>query len=471
MVSDERVGGRFEEVEGRDLGVPQNILDREDEREECFNPEEEIVFEVMGEAGREERDGLFSSGRPLDAHVFPLHDGWTTVPHPRPVGVVVDGVRFRVDIAYPKSCEASNSLCSVQSSSGGAIPYYKFFFADDTEWDKTDAEVENLSRWKAKGLNLNEYSLTSGELEDVRMLERGGVEPVELASLRRGGGRGPRWEGEVRGPVLAKRRRMEQQNAREEVMEPATSSLPIEAGPSTTVADVAVALREQGYIRLQTTSFYDSGMRSIAKRFINAYFPEVDRQCAKDKVAARGSVGVVRQALETVNLVNVLSNEHHESLRDRNQLRKENVELVKKNEEAEVKVAKLKTEMEELRKENATLKKDSELSYKKRKICEDELEKKEKELDEVVRVAAELELKVHNSVEEHVAGFLKSNTFEDIVKLYWLSTTIVAFFDCQKKWNKENKGRTILPSNFSFEFIPAGDEGTEGANNPDQPAE
>ncbi|GKV27470.1 hypothetical protein SLEP1_g36643, partial [Rubroshorea leprosula] len=366
-------------------------------------------------------------------------------------------------------------------------------------WDKTDAEVEHLSRWKTKGLSPNEYSLTSGELEDVGELERGGVgllDVMEYTSQRMldaaeiyrpssqlgeemnkfldaaGGvgipkkGRGKRGEarrrleevslpqvemdnvaiaqsghtgGEVtvaeEGPIVAKRR-LEQQGAvveLEEVPAPATSTLRLEGTSSASAAEFAATLQEHGYIRAQTTSFYDSGMRSTAKRFINTYFPEVDRQRAKDEVAARGSVGVVRQTLEAVNLVNALANEHHESLKERNQMRKENAELVKKSEAAEIEVEKLKAEMEELRKENATLKKDSENSYQKRKICEAELEKREKEVEEAEKVVAELGLKVHNSVEEHVEGFLKSSTFEDIVNLYRLPTAILAFSDCRKK--------------------------------------
>ncbi|GKV04457.1 hypothetical protein SLEP1_g16609 [Rubroshorea leprosula] len=96
------------------------------------------------------------------------------------------------------------------------------------------------------------------------------------------------------GPIIAKRRRKEQQEAREEVTELATSSLCVKVGPSATAADVATAFQEQGYIRLQTTSLYDSGMRSTAKRFINAYFLEVNYQCANNEVATRGSIRVVR---------------------------------------------------------------------------------------------------------------------------------------------------------------------------------
>ncbi|GKU94474.1 hypothetical protein SLEP1_g7970 [Rubroshorea leprosula] len=445
----------------------------------------------------------------------------------------------------------------------------KFFFADDTEWDKTDAEVEHLSRWKAKGLNLNEYSLTPGELEDVGELERGGVgllDIMEYTSQRlldaaeiygpgskrgeemnkfldvAGGagipkkGRGKR--GEVRrwveevslpqaevenlaitqpghvgggvtvaeeGPIVAKRRRLERQEAVEEVdeaPEAVTSTLCLEGTSSASAVEFAAALREQGYIRAQTTSFYDFGMRSTTKRFINTYFPEVDRQRAKDEVAARGSIGIVRQTLEAVNLVNALPNEHHESLKERNQMRKDNAELVKKNEEVEVEVARLKAEMKELRKENTTFKKDSEIPYQKRKICEAKLEKREKELEDAGRTVAELELKVHNSVEEHVEGFLRSSTFEDIVNLYRLPTTIVAFSNCRKKvklqypgvdvtkitfgeqereveedeesstadfrpeitlkWERDSRGQTVLPPKFSSEFVAVEEEGTEG---------
>ncbi|GKV27691.1 hypothetical protein SLEP1_g36829 [Rubroshorea leprosula] len=166
---------------------------------------------------------------------------------------------------------------------------------------------------------------------------------------------------------------------------------------------------------------------------------------------------------------------------------------------------------------------DSESSYQKRKICEAELEKREKEVEEAEKVVAELELKVHNSVEEHVEGFLKSSTFEDIVNLYRLPTAIVAFSDCRKKvkveypdvdvtkvtfgeqegeveengesstadfrpeitlkWEKDSRGQTILPPKFSFEFVVVdeGDEGdevtegaeksTEGVDQPSQPAD
>ncbi|GKV39514.1 hypothetical protein SLEP1_g47272 [Rubroshorea leprosula] len=582
-LSESRVRGRVEEVENRDLRVPSNILEREDGRESCFNPEEEVVSEVAGyETTLENRGSLAhlvenygvpgrvlvrSAGSreracsapgdhwmPLYSHYlaaglrFPLPDllVWLLLEYGLGLTQLTpNAMRLVVAFAvYSRSRGVSFPTASVfkyfyvlNAGSGKEKGWWKdkFFFADDTEWDKTDAEVEHLSRWKAKGLNLNEYSLTPGELEDVLELERGGKDEQVFGrswwgwnskegkreerrgqeaggggftASNRSGNLAITQPGHVGGevtvaeerPIVAKRRRLERQEAMEEVEEvpePMTSPLHLEGTSSASAAEFAAVLREKGYIRAQTTSFYDSEMRSTAKRFINTYFPVVDRQRAKDEVAARGSVGVVRQTIT----------------KERNQMRKDNAELVKKNEEAEAEVARLKAEMEELRKENATFKKDSEISYQKRKICEAELEKREKELEDAERTVAELEdaertvaeleLKVHNSVEEHVEGFLRSSTFEDIVNLYRLPTAIVAFSDCRKKveedeesstadfhpeitlkWERDSRGQTILPPKFSFEFVVVEEERTEGgevtegaekpaegADQPSQPAD
>ncbi|GKV49684.1 hypothetical protein SLEP1_g56422 [Rubroshorea leprosula] len=48
----------------------------------------------------------------------------------------------------------------------------KFFFIDDMEWGKGDAEVRTLASWKAKRANQNRFSLTEDEEEEVGRLER-----------------------------------------------------------------------------------------------------------------------------------------------------------------------------------------------------------------------------------------------------------------------------------------------------------
>ncbi|GKV34072.1 hypothetical protein SLEP1_g42493 [Rubroshorea leprosula] len=494
-VSDERIRGRVKEGEVEDLGVPQNILEKENERDECFNPEEEIVSEIISKAGKEEKEGLFGPGGPLDAHVFPLHDGWIAVPHSKVAGVSVDEVWFGVDSTHPKRCTTGDSLCGqvVNRKKRGLFSVRpcsikgwtdKFFFVDDSEWDKTDAEVEDLN-WGDEGI-LDIMEFTSQRMLDAAKIygpnSRSGEEMNKFLEAADGVGipkKGRRKRAEVgRQGEVSSATQFEAQalavsqpsNVGAEVTVAKREGL-VAARPSAMATDIATRLREQGYIRLQTTSFYESGMKSTAKRFINAYFSEVDRQRARDVVATRGLVRwcvkplryEIPTSLEAVNLMNVLANEHHKSLRDKTQLRKENAKLVKKNEDAELEVAKLRSKIEKLKKENATLKRDSELSYEKWKICEDEL-KKEKELDKVRKATAELKLKVHNSIEEHVAKFLRSSTFDNIVNLYQLPTAIVAFSDYRR-------GRTIFPPNFSFEFMPVADERSGGADKLDQLAE
>ncbi|GKU87967.1 hypothetical protein SLEP1_g2289 [Rubroshorea leprosula] len=48
----------------------------------------------------------------------------------------------------------------------------KFLFVDDTEWSRRDAEVEQLSAWKAKKTKQNNYKLNEDEVEEVKKLVR-----------------------------------------------------------------------------------------------------------------------------------------------------------------------------------------------------------------------------------------------------------------------------------------------------------
>ncbi|GKV11453.1 hypothetical protein SLEP1_g22713 [Rubroshorea leprosula] len=212
--------------------------------------------------------------------------------------------------------------------------------------------------------------------------------------------------------------------------------------------------------------------KSIATRFIYAIFPKVDQHQAKDEMLTHGGVGVVHHVLEATNLVNALSNEFFESLKGRNNLKKENEELKRRKKERDKDVEELTLEVERLQEENDNLKK-------------------------VKKAATELEksvnLRVLNVMENHIAKFLKSSMFDNIVNLYQLPTTILAFTAYRKKvkaqhpeldvigitfgeqeggveengesmtvdfhpevklkWDHDNEGRTIFPFNFNFKFI------------------
>ncbi|GKV50381.1 hypothetical protein SLEP1_g57088 [Rubroshorea leprosula] len=59
----------------------------------------------------------------------------------------------------------------------------KFFFIDDTEWERRDAEVRELASWKAKRANQNKFSLNEDEEEEVRKLVRKGGDLLNIMDL------------------------------------------------------------------------------------------------------------------------------------------------------------------------------------------------------------------------------------------------------------------------------------------------
>ncbi|GKV06871.1 hypothetical protein SLEP1_g18693 [Rubroshorea leprosula] len=59
----------------------------------------------------------------------------------------------------------------------------KFFFVDDMEWGKGDAEVRALVSWKAKRANQNRFSLNGDEEEEVRKLVRKREDELNIMDL------------------------------------------------------------------------------------------------------------------------------------------------------------------------------------------------------------------------------------------------------------------------------------------------
>ncbi|GKV27720.1 hypothetical protein SLEP1_g36856 [Rubroshorea leprosula] len=158
----------------------------------------------------------------------------------------------------------------------------------------------------------------------------------------------------------------------------------------------------------------------------------------------------------------------------------------------------------ELQNDNDVLSTKLVLEERKRKICEEKLEAQDKYIDNMRKGATELKknvnLLVHNEMEEHIGNFLNSSTFENILKLYRLPTVIVAFTDYRKKvkaqypkvdvtmvtfgeqeerveedaeslsadfrpliklrWEHDAEGRTIFPPTFDAELV-AVEEGEE----------
>ncbi|GLT36827.1 hypothetical protein SLA2020_111800 [Shorea laevis] len=59
----------------------------------------------------------------------------------------------------------------------------KFFFVDDTEWSRRDAEVEYLSTWKSKKAKQNDYKLNEDEVEEVGKLVREEGDLIDILYL------------------------------------------------------------------------------------------------------------------------------------------------------------------------------------------------------------------------------------------------------------------------------------------------
>ncbi|GKV32869.1 hypothetical protein SLEP1_g41434 [Rubroshorea leprosula] len=461
--------------------VPTNILKVDGSRAKCYDEGDEIVGEVIGPARSEERacSAPKDHWMPLYAHYlatglwFPIPELLVALLKEYGFGLtqlVPNGVRlvgvsrkekgwfyFTPRVAGGRS---RNLFMAGPSSVKGWKE--KFFFVDDMEWGRGDGKVEELSRWKGKRRNPNQYRLGEVEKDEVERLERGGgkltnimcltsPEVVESSGIYGRSSLNGEEMNHLRagGKVIRlpeKRSKASASGAQEERVgggisrphpgggpraEVGPSSKPMRGPTEEVTAWKRPRVKEVQPLQIEAPiefiprpppNFYES-WRTAAKLFIGSHFPEVDLQRARDEVATNGGSRVVRQALE-------------------------------------------------------------------RKQCEEELARRDSKLAEVKKSA---ELAVHNSVEQHVLYFVKSPMFAEVVDLYRLPTLVMAFTDCRKKvklqnlevdvtnitfgpkeagvkengdsktvefrpevkltWERDEAGKTILPPTLDFEFI------------------
>ncbi|GKV19463.1 hypothetical protein SLEP1_g29724 [Rubroshorea leprosula] len=599
------VGGEMVEV-----GIPPNVLEVDPDRAKFYNEDEEVVEEVAGyestwkkrsdlthlveqyaipghvllrPAGERER----ACSAPRD-HWMPVYGHYLTAGLRFPVPELLVALLLeyglgltqlvpntvRLILGFLVYCRTRGVIPTVAGGGGrnlfsagpSSIKGWKdkFFFVDDTKWEKLEMEVTELSRWKRKRSNPNQYSLSSGEQEEVERLERRGGDVMDimhfsspamleaaeiygpssmtgemnrLMSKRKtvalpekrlktpaapsvgervlGGTSRSRPEGSARAEVGPSsdqgRKRAEEAAAQkrkrvEEVQHPQTDAL-IEFVPRPPPVQIDPALREVGMvghgkgkespIPRQKSSFYESTSKTAAKRFIRSTFPEVDLNRARHEVEEHGGSGVVRHALETVNLINALAAEYYDCLKERNNLVDKYDELNLQKQSVEQNFNDLTSELEKVREELVSAKAAADAEVEKRRRAEEELAKAQRELAEVQK---RTELEVHNSVEKHVSEFVNSETFSEIVDLFRMPTLVMAFNDCRKKvkaqnpevdvtkvtfgpeeagveedgesrtaefrpditlsWEREEAGRTVLPPRLEYEFVDV-DEETE----------
>ncbi|GKV33306.1 hypothetical protein SLEP1_g41832 [Rubroshorea leprosula] len=517
-----------EEVEEDEDEIPSSILEAGNRVDGCYDSDLDIVSE-----------GMLSTPRPLDAHIPALFDrrvrvrgvGVPTVNMFKHFLIIKAGGRGEKGWYHfgPRSSSKENK--NLFSPGPSSIKGWKenFFFVDDTEWSRRDAEVEQLFAWKAKKTKQNNYKLNEDEVEEVKKLVREDGDVVDILYLTsqeaidaaelygpsslgedgrvrhccwgpahpqeakeevkdfncggEGGYRGgrlssisaqamevqPRPEpmmggsedvSEEMAPLQRKKRRVAELETRgDEVVEFVPRSSPLEINPEDKErGEVEVRGLDGGRERtpphVYQKSLFEATNKTGAKHFLNATLPEVDRMRAKDEVVSHAGYTVVRHALE-----------------EKGVWEKEKRDMQRRLDEVLPSVT-------ELQNKNGVLSTKLVLKERKRKICEEKVEAKDKYMDIMRKGAAELKknvnLLVYNGMEEHIGNFLNSSTFENILKLYRLPTAILAFTDCRKKvkaqypeitlrWERDAEGRTIFPPTFDAELVAVeGEEEEEG---------
>ncbi|GKV48675.1 hypothetical protein SLEP1_g55477 [Rubroshorea leprosula] len=357
----------------------------------------------------------------------------------------------------------------------------KFFFVDDTKWIE---EVEKLVREEGDLVDI--MYLTSAEAIKAAKL----YEPSSLSE----DGRFYKCCWRVGYPQEAKEEVEDFKCGRQGGSRERT---PVQHFCSST--GDAVEARAYGEEHL-----FDASNITGVKRFLNATLSEVDRRQARDEAMSQLGARVVRHSLESASWVNALAHEYAESVRDCaslqrqcEELQKEKEELQKKNKDMQRKLDEVVLTVTKLQSDMDTLSTKLVFEERKRKICEDKLDAQDKYIEKMNQGMVELKknvnLLVHNGMEEHVGNFLNSSTFENIVNLYQLSMVILAFTDCRKKvkaqysevdvttvtfgkqeegveedgeslsadfrpliklrWERDAEGRTIFPPAFEAELV------------------
>ncbi|GKU91355.1 hypothetical protein SLEP1_g5240 [Rubroshorea leprosula] len=296
-------------------------------------------------------------------------------------------------------------------------------------------------------------------------------------------------------PLQRKKRKMAEPEARrDEVVEFVPRPSPQEVDPEVREREEAeVQGPGKGKELIPPPSFqkslFDATNITRAKRFLNATLPEVDRRQVRDEPVSQLGARIVRHSLE-------------ELLKEKEELQKEKKELQKKNQDMQRKLDEFLPSVTEHQNDNDTLSTRLVFEERKKKICEDKLKTQDKYIDNMKKGVAKLKknmnLLVHNGMEKHIGNFLNSSTFENIINLYQLPTTILAFTDCRKKvkaqypkvdvttftfgkqeegveedgeslsvdfrpliklrWERDTEGRTIFPPAFDAELVAVEEE-------------
>ncbi|GKV43340.1 hypothetical protein SLEP1_g50643 [Rubroshorea leprosula] len=366
----------------------------------------------------------------------------------------------------------------------------KFFFIDDTEWGKGDAEVRELASWKAKRANQNsaqcieatelygpsalseaemdQFLNTAGEAAipkkprkksktSTKQVDEGRTRKEvvlaasaeteeEVPQLKRKG-----WE--ERRALQKKQRVVEEETGNEVpvfVPQPSPVELDLQLRQLDEGAEVRAPGKGKGPIPPlgPQSSLFEAKNITGARWFINNTFPEVDQSNVREEALRYGGASVMKHVLESTSWVNGLAQKFRESLKDRallqrqrDQLQKEKEELEKKNKELQESLNEVVPTVSQLEQERASLSTKLTFEESKRRIAESEREAQAQEMKLMTEAFKELKGNmrklVHNGMKEHISNFINSSSFDSIVNLYRLPTAIIAFTNCRKKVKAE----------------------------------
>ncbi|GKV01680.1 hypothetical protein SLEP1_g14219 [Rubroshorea leprosula] len=395
----------------------------------------------------------------------------------------------------------------------------KFFFVDDTEWGKGDAEVRALASWKAKRANQNRFSLNRDEEEEVgRLVRKKGdvlniMDLISAACIEAAELYGPSALSEadmdqffstVGGKAIHKKPRKKSRTSAKQVDEGRVGKEVVPLA-SAEVEEEVPPLKRKGWEERRAV---EKRQKVVEEgRGVPEFVPqpppvELDpelRQLEEGaEVWALGKgKGPVTSAVSQSSLFEA-----------KNMMGARwfiNNTFPEKNKEMRESLNEVVPAMKQLEQERASLGTKLGFEETKRKISENEREALAQELK--LTKEAFLELKgnvqtlVHNGMDEHISNFISSSSFDNIVNLYRLPTAIIAFRDCRKKvktvypevdvtritfgeqeagveedgesmsvefrpeiklkWDHDDDGRTVFPPNFDFEFVAMEEEGAE----------
>ncbi|GKV43253.1 hypothetical protein SLEP1_g50567 [Rubroshorea leprosula] len=385
-------------VEEEEDEIPSNILEAGSSVDGCYDPDLEIVSEVRGYASELGNKGSLRGlvgNYNLPHHVL-LRPAELNEDEVEEVEKLVREEGDVVDILYltsPKAIEAAelygpSSLSEAEmdefiNAVGGLhIPKKpRKKSKTSTMAEKGVVERERLSSTSTRALELQpRLELVMGASEDVS---------EEVAPLQR------------------KKRRVAEPEARgDEVVE-------FVPRPSPPKIDPEVWEREEAEVQGPGKG--------------KGPFSQPRSRRAKDEAVSQLARGYCCEACsgDIASWTNALTQEYAESVRDRASLL------------SSVSSCRRRGKSHRRRRRSGKGRRGRCREERKRKICEKKLEAQDKYIDNMRKGAAELKknvnLLVHNGMEEHISNFLNSSTFQNILKLYRLPTAIVAFTDCRKK--------------------------------------